>query len=341
MADDVEIIVSDAHLDPSVKTGVPEKFYRSVPMIRLFGRRMFLQVAPSMSPLLAKSVVVDLNPRSLSAWLLLIGRRLLHKRTLVWGHIFPQAGPASKTAFLRLTMRKLSNGTISYTYTDRVKALLNLPGSPVWVAPNSLYKLSDMESIPHETAERFEVTYVGRFAPAKKVDLLVRGFALAARTNQSIRLRLIGGGEEEGKLRALVDALAIADLVKFDGWVDGAAALRIAYSTSFCSVSPGFAGLGLTQSLGFGIPMLVADDEQHSPEIELADSGGVRWFASNSPESLAESIEHAWRGSSSLPDEGLAVYTRERYSAEAMAAGLVAALAGTQNYVPTILDERD
>lgn len=331
LSGDIDILVSRAHLDASVKTGIPRKYYKPIPMIRLFGRRVFLQIAPTLSPLLARSVVVDLNPRSVSAWFILSIRRLVKKRTLVWGHILPQSGAESKTAFLRRSMRKLASGTISYTYGDRDKALMDLPGSPVWVAPNSLYRSADMTPGGNGSAARNEIIYVGRFAPAKKVDLLVRGFAHAARENPEIQLRLVGGGEDEGKLRKLASDLSIADRVKFDGWVDGADALRNAYTSAFCSASPGFAGLGLTQSLGFGVPMLVADNEHHSPEIELAESGGVHWFSSNSPESLADAILHAWPERFSLPDEELSGYTRSRYSAEAMAAGLASALTANQS----------
>lgn len=334
LGNEIELIVSDAHLDPTVQTGIPKEHYRRAAMFRLFSGRLFVQLTKSLAPLTADSVVLDLNPRSLSAWILLVVRRTLGLRTLVWGHIHPQAGPDSGTRKFRLLMRRLAHGTISYTYADREKALRDLPGAAVWVAPNALYRRADMRSGSSSTDERTEVLYVGRFVPAKKLSLLLRGFAIAAAATPSIRLRLIGGGVDEAALRSLANALGIADKVTFGGWEDDVSALRTAYQHAFCSVSPGFAGLGLTQSLGFGVPMIVADKENHSPEIELQSSGGVTWFSSDTPESLADSIRYQWERRQLVPNAELSEYTRKRYSAEAMAAGIISALRNEELALP-------
>lgn len=42
------------------------------------------------------------------------------------------------------------------------------------------------------------------------------------------------------------------------------------YANALVSVSPGYVGLSLTQSLSFGVPMLIAIDEAHVPEIDAA-----------------------------------------------------------------------
>ena len=327
LGDDVQFIVSDAHLDPTVKTGISKEYYRRAKMWRLFSGRLFVQVSTSLAPLTSEAVILDLNPRSLSAWTLLIIRRILRRRTLVWGHIHPQAGPGSWTGRFRLLMRKLAHGTISYTYEDRAKALTDLPGAPVWVAPNALYRGADMiPSAGKQEGERTDVLYVGRFVPAKKLLLLLRGFALASADAPEMGLKLIGGGQDEPAMKSLADELGITRKVEFCGWEDDVSALRDAYQSAFCTVSPGFAGLGLTQSLGFGVPMLVADREKHSPEIELKESGGVVWFAADSPKSLADEIKLQWTRRHALPNVALSEYTRERYSAEAMAWGLISAL---------------
>ncbi|PNI06963.1 hypothetical protein CXX84_18890 [Arthrobacter sp. AFG7.2] len=258
-----------------------------------------------------------------------MARALMGRRTLVWGHIHPQAGPSSKTALLRRGMRRIANGTISYTYRDAEKALSDLPGSPVWTAPNSLYrKQRILPAIDASLEPRDSVVYVGRFAPEKKVALLVEGFAVAAKSQPDMKLILIGGGSEESNLRQLASQLGVEEKVEFAGWIDELEGLKPYYGRAFCSASPGFAGLGLTQSLGFGIPMLVADAEPHSPEIELEVTGGVSYFSSDSKKELAEALHTKWEERYRLPDALLSDYTKVRYSAEAMARGLQAALEG-------------
>lgn len=141
-----------------------------------------------------------------------------------------------------------------------------------------------------------------------------------------MRLVLVGGGTEEVKLKQLVKDLGIENQVIFPGWIDDVASLRTYYERAFCTASPGFAGLGLTQSLGFGVPMIIADKEPHSPEIELDESGGVAYFESDSDVSLSRELLRNWEKRESLPDTHLSDYTRARYSAEAMASGLLSAL---------------
>lgn len=325
--ENLSIYISPAHLDESVRSGIPSEFYKEVRIARVFGHRAFIQLGSWAEAIAATTTVVDLNPRSITAWLILLTRFAARRRTLVWGHIHPQAGAASKTAALRRFMRRLANGTLSYTYRDAQKAVSDLPGSAVWTAPNSLYKRDSIKPAPEaDDCCRNSVLYVGRFAPAKKISLLIEGFAEAAKSHPEMNLILVGGGSEERTLRELADRLGVSDRVEFPGWIDDLDSLTPYYSRAFCTASTGFAGLGLTQSLGFGIPMIVADKEPHSPEIELDASGGVSYFESDSSTDLARAIARQWTRRDLLPDLDLSDYTKVRYSAEAMADGLKSAL---------------
>lgn len=322
---ELRIYVSTAHLDPSVRTGIPTDYYSPVKMVRLWGGRAFVQLGHWGAVLSAQTAILDLNPRSITSVILLTARKLLGRRTLLWGHLYPQAGGGSKTAWLRSLMRKLSAGTILYTYSNLDRAIRDMPNSNVWVAPNSLYKLSDIGPA-HGEDPRNAVLYVGRFEPAKKLPLLIKGFSQFALAHPGARLVLVGDGSEVQVLRSLVHELGIEAQVVFTGWVDDAGDLRRLFGTAFCSVSPGFAGLGLTQSLGFGIPMAVARNEPHSPEIELEASGGVAWFPSDDPLALSSTLAGLWARRDRLPSETISSHVASRYSAEAMAGGLLAAL---------------
>lgn len=326
---DLRLFVSDRHLDRTVKSGVQVPGLRMVRMVRLLGNRVFLQTGHLREALSLGTLIVDLNPRSITAWMLLVVRRALKKRTLVWGHLHPRAGSETRTASIRRAMRRIATGTVSYTYSDQDAARDELPGQPVWAATNALYRAEDIHpSESPDTAERTDVVYVGRFEPAKKVDLLVKAFAAAAENHPDLRLRLVGDGSRRRYLEELSRQLSVADKVHFEGWVDGVAALGDFYARAVCSVSPGFAGLGLTQSLGFGVPMVVARDEPHSPEIELARTGGVLWVDSDSPESMAQGLETAFQQRDRLPADDVSQFVRQHYSAETMARGLRDALMG-------------
>jgi glycosyltransferase involved in cell wall biosynthesis len=225
-------------------------------------------------------------------------------------------------------MRRFAAGTISYTYSDRLKAISEVPGQPVWVAANSLYRADRIRPASSDRP-RTDIVYVGRFERAKKVELLIEGYAIFAATCPEARLVLAGDGGQLPALRGKVRDLGLGERVVFAGWISDYKALKEVYSTAVCSASPGFAGLGLTQSLGFGVPCVVADSEPHSPEIELATEDSVIWFESNDAADLGRALALAWRDRGELPREDLSADIAERYSAEAMARGLSGALRNT------------
>ncbi len=322
----LEIYISPHHLDPTVKSDIPAEWFSTVRMIR-FGGKAFLQAGGFSRASRASNVVVDLNPRSLGAWVILLTRRLLRRRTVVWGHIHPKAGPESPTAPLRLLMRRLATATLSYTYSDAESARLELPGKPVFIAPNAIYRRADIAGAGQpEDFRRNRALYVGRLEPQKKPLLMVQALAKALLTCPNIVLTMVGAGSELAALRSAAQALGVTDNVDFLGWIESGEQLRLLYAESFCSLSPGFAGLGLTQSLGFGVPMLVAKGEPHSPEIELAEYGGVQFFPSNDHEALALAMIENYSGRRRLPLVELAAAIADKYSAEAMSKGLIDAL---------------
>ncbi len=335
LPNDLVMITSAAHHNRSIKTGISPELYRRVPMVRL-GRYFFLQAGGFTSAIAADATVVDLNPRSLSAWAILLTRRAVGKRTVLWGHLHSRGGSNSPTAAIRRKMRLLGDGFISYTITNATEALTEAPQQGVWVATNALYsqkqlieRMTDKGSTP---GQRTDFLYVGRFEPPKKVDVAVRAFALLAQENAEYRLVLIGDGSERKNLQRLVEAQGLDGRVVFGGWQSSFDQIAAAYSTAIAGLSPGFAGLGVTQSLGFGVPIIVSTHEPHSPEIELKESGGVHWFATDDEADLAHKMRELAEQRFSLPSTALIRHVFERYTAESMAAGVKAALENNRTY---------
>ncbi len=327
LGSDLEIFSGAAHLDPSVRTGVAPELYHPVRNLRWARGRLLVQAGSWLRVLRAGTAVLDLNPRSLTAWVLLAARRLTRRRTLVWGHLHPQRGAASRTAGLRIAMRRLASGTVLYGYDSVVAARAEVPNRPVWVAPNAVYRQKDIHV--SSGADRNAVVYVGRLEPAKKVDLLIRAFGRSRLAEHGTELVLVGHGSDHDRLRRLAEELNLGASCRFAGRIYDVIRLADLYAQAFCSASPGYAGLGLTQSIGFGVPVAVADAEPHSPEIELQRSGAVHYFPSDSPEGLATALRElsgSWTHSDAVRwSRAVAV----SYSAESMAAGLVSAFRGT------------
>lgn len=276
----------------------------------------------------AGAVVLDLNPRVPLNWVVLLVRRCLRKSTILWGHAWPRSGPASRTARIRHWMRSLATGLIAYTETEARDLRSVHPSLSVFTAPNSLYL---KEAIRFDTeSERVTFIYVGRLVSEKKPHLAIEAFArLDRRHRESSRLVVVGEGPERGRLADLVTRLELGSQVSLLPYEDDVERLRILYSAARASLSPGYVGLSAVQSICFGVPVIVADIEPHAPEIEaLRPEFNAVMFAHDDASDLARAMADVMTRRDGLLAPGFEVATdaSDRYSAEAMAAGFVAAI---------------
>jgi len=68
-------------------------------------------------------------------------------------------------------------------------------------------------------ADSINVGIAARLNPVKDIATLIRGFAIAEKTNPRLRLLIAGEGPEEEMLRNLAKELGVADKVAFLGWI--------------------------------------------------------------------------------------------------------------------------
>jgi glycosyltransferase involved in cell wall biosynthesis len=115
--------------------------------------------------------------------------------------------------------------------------------------------------------------------------------------------------------------LGVFSRLRLHGAVSDPTALASLYGDSLVSVSPGPVGLALTQSLSYGVPMIISNDEAHGPEIELAATENCFWFQSGSPESLGRTLLESFDIREDLISRGprISSTAASTYSIEAMA----------------------
>jgi glycosyltransferase involved in cell wall biosynthesis len=147
---------------------------------------------------------------------------------------------------------------------------------------------------------------VGRLAPEKGFDLLLRAMALLREQFSSADLTILGAGPEEMKLRALVEELAVGEAVRFAGHVTKPEAW-FASATMFVSSSrrEGMPN-ALLEAAAAGLPIVATPVEGGLSQL-IAAKEGV-WLAREiSAAALAETMasalkalgtgqrfEHAW-----------------------------------------------
>jgi glycosyltransferase involved in cell wall biosynthesis len=293
------------------------------------GRRALLQVWPSYSKDIFTSNirVVELNPRCITSWLSLLSSRVLKRgKTVVWGHLLNRAGEQKRFSARQL-MLKLANGALFYTkgQMDAFRATSVGQSTISGYAPNSVV-YADQVTYFSEAGRDF--LYVGRLVAEKKPLVLLNAFLLACEQGLvDSRLHFIGAGDQLEALQQRLVQSPFRDRVLLHGHNNDYAFLRELYRGSVCSVSPGYVGLSITQSLSFGRPMLISEHEPHAPEIEAFMPGvNGRFFHTDDAEDLARHLmafyleRDLWAAKSAE----LSAQVLEKYTYEAMARGYLA-----------------
>jgi glycosyltransferase involved in cell wall biosynthesis len=324
-----EILAGRLSFDPTASTEVDLPGCLQLVENRFLFRRRLLWQRKAMRKLIASDVaILELNPRNLTTWLPLIVRRVLQRYTVVWGHAWPRDGRGANTDWLRNGMRRLADSLLVYTDTQRLELLSLMPSAKVYVAPNSLYRRNQMSAAIDGLATN--IVFVGRLVPAKKPLLLLESFARAIARDLPPNYNLVfaGDGPEREQIEVILSERPILrGRVTLLGHISPSEVQHI-YRTALVSVSPGYVGLSITQSFSFGVPMIVARDEPHAPEIEAAVDGvNAILVPSDAPDALADALLDVvgrsadWLGRR----EGIARDCAARYTVEKMVEGIIAA----------------
>lgn len=264
-------------------------------------------------------LVLELNPRIITNWLLLLFRALLRKKTVVWGHAWPRKGQQAKSDVLRHWMRKLAVAIVVYTEKQKTELQLKMPNKKILAAPNALFTTAQMTPV---TNNPLHLIYVGRLTKAKKILFLVDAFKqVLPSLAEDVQLLIVGDGEEKERVLAYLTHHNLEDRVKVYGHISDYNRLKELYSTSIFSISPGYVGLSITQSLGFGVPMLISRDENHSPEIEAAIIGeNALFFETDTINSFCQRVLDVYQDPSFWIDKREAIASRcaRDYSLETM-----------------------
>lgn len=299
--------------------------------VYLLGGRFLWQVGCVRNLIDADVAILNGNMRILSNLWIQFMRKWLGRRTILWGHAEGQSGLATTMRGLYLFF---CDGFIAYTESQAKMLSMRHPSLKVWVAANSCVSATDCVPVEATHDEVDSILYVGRLVEKKKVRLLLEGYIRARQDSllaENICLVFVGAGTERQHLEARAEEAGVANKVQFTGHVSDIAKLRDYYRRAICSVSPGYVGLSATQSFSFGVPMLIARDEFHSPEIESCKEGfNAEFFDSNNSRSMAEGLQRmtAQTETSLAKRKKMSEWTASHYSFEAMLDAFVGAVDG-------------
>jgi len=148
---------------------------------------------------------------------------------------------------------------------------------------------------------------VVRFHPQKAVDRLLYASHEATQAGYAHTLYLVGGGEEEGKLRKIVSDLKMDNVVFLGYMANPYGAMRKADLFVLPSLYEGFATV-ISESLIVGTPVLSTDVSGAREQITKPDEG---WVVENSQEGLNNGLIEAVSNPDRLKEmkKALAGYT--------------------------------
>jgi glycosyltransferase involved in cell wall biosynthesis len=157
--------------------------------------------------------------------------------------------------------------TVTEADAGTYRRQMRLPGVRVQAVPNSVPKPG---LAPADSTGKWVVA-AGRLAPVKRYDLLIRAFQRVSTERPDWRLRIYGGGSQQGKLRALIDRLHLYNDVYLMGpanplepeWAKGSIAAVTSSLESF--------GMTIVEAMRCGLPV-VSTDCPHGP-TEIIDDG--------------------------------------------------------------------
>lgn len=311
------------YFEPSVETDSTIFFAKTLNNYFIFKNRFLFQTGPFWKQIIKNNIIVlEMNPRILSNWIILLVRRMFFMETVLWGHAWPRKGATSKSDKLRNLMRLLANKIIVYTQSQKQELELRMPNKKIYSAPNAIYKKNEM--LTNNNLKTIKnIIYVGRLTKKKKPLIMVKAFEIALKKlSKNVNLLIIGDGEEKQNIIEYVNNNKIASRVYILGHIGSYDKLRELYHSSLVSLSPGYVGLSATQSLGFGVPMLVSRNENHSPEIEsIKDGVNALFFETNSEKNLSDKLleifnnQYYWIKQRELICEDC----KDKYSIESMA----------------------
>ena len=104
--------------------------------------------------------------------------------------------------------------TVTGTYTKHYLVSKGIDENKIFILPHVV----DERFQPLDIEKDYDVVFVGRLAPVKHVETLIRATAQIKESLPSIRVVIVGDGEERSKLEELARSLDLTDQIDFVGY---------------------------------------------------------------------------------------------------------------------------
>ncbi|MCB0639315.1 MAG: glycosyltransferase family 4 protein [Lewinella sp.] len=247
-----------------------------------FGKvELFWQTLPWRDVFSADVIIVPDASRNLTNLAVIVVRRVLRKPVLTWGHgaNFQPDGLSRFFSSLRYRLVRLANGHLVYTKTCVGPLVANgVDIQRIGVTENAIdaSAAGDLHAghaevlafrERHRLGEGPCFVFLGSWYARKRPERIIQ-FGEALQSNiPGAKVLVIGGGDGVSVLKA-----------KCPPWLVLLGPLHgrqkyVALCAARCLVVSGVAGLNLLDAMAVGLPIVVPERNDHSPEIDYVNDG--------------------------------------------------------------------
>ena len=269
---ELKIFSGENHFQSSVKSRINYEQRVKLTNIFFLKRKLLVQRGSLAALKKADVLIIELNPRILTNWILLLSSRLLKKETLVWGHFSGRSPNKTKFSRIRFWMAALATkGVVCYTIEEFKKFRIEFPNKAIFIAPNSLYTAEELD-YEFESSESEDFIYCGRLDHDKNVEWLISEFIdFCKSATFKSSLHVVGDGPMKESLKNTAIQNSLGSRIIFYDHISDFETLKNIYSKCLAGITSGFVGLNAIQVTGFGLPLIFPQklELNHAPEAYL------------------------------------------------------------------------
>jgi len=260
-------------------------FYKIVPTLLMFNNVILQKIKFSLL-LTNTPIIVEFNLRIISNVLLVISRRMLGKKTILWTHGITK-NMSVLSRYIRLAICYISSGVITYNQKGlEALADLGVKENKLFNSNNTIFVAGLHENkIKIKFSKRHRITYMGRLVENKEVEKLLSAFSVLTKSSdyKNYILTIIGDGERLTFLKSLAKEKDLLNSIDFRGKIIEEEKIQEILSETIFTVSPGFIGLMGIHSLSYAVPVIVSKYPKypHSPEVDVVFDNETSVFFEN------------------------------------------------------------
>lgn len=288
---------------------VHEKFKNNITLIKYISLRkekLAWQFVPFIKLLTEYDIIfIYGNPRVLSSVFGSLILRVVGKKVVIWGQ-YHTASSSEKMKKLRLGWWSLFNYIFLYTDKEAIQYKERYPGTLYVTGMNNGVNQNEITAVVSVFSENKLTNWIiendlegkvillscARLDKKNQFDMVVECLPEIIEKYPNILWCVIGDGDEGESLRTKASKMGVSQYIKWLGPVYEQEKLAPWFLSARCLIHPGSIGLSLMHAMGYGLPVITHDNENHQmPEIAALVNGknGVL-FKEKDKSSLIEKI---------------------------------------------------